>query len=180
MVKTRLPPKFLLAVGLSDTEKLFFSEAVFLLKTFFFVYIGISVQITNLWWMTIGLIITVAAFVLRIPVVRLSIPRSTPVKDVSTMAVMVPKGLAAAALASIPLQQGIAGGELIQSVVFAVVMFSIALTSVFIFLMHKTRLSRSYHLLFSGYALQAEPVRGTEHAAAERPNDSGNQQNDTH
>ncbi len=83
------------------------------------------------------------------------------------MAVMVPKGLAAAALASLPLQQGIPGGDLIQNVVFSVVMCSIILTSILIFLVHRTPVSKFYRRFFSGFGLPA-----TDEAAV-KPNNPG-------
>lgn len=144
-------------VGLNSTEKIFFSETVFLLKTFFFVYIGISIEITNSWWILLGLILTFVVFVLRVPVVRFTISKSTPSEDASIMSVMVPKGLAAAALASIPLQRGIAGGDLIQSVVFAMVLFSILLTSILIFLILNSRFSNLYCRIFSNFGKEVRP-----------------------
>ncbi|APV43431.1 NhaP-type Na+/H+ or K+/H+ antiporter [Dehalogenimonas formicexedens] len=137
---------------LDITEEKFFSEIAFMLKTFFFVYVGISIQITNTHWMLIGLAITLVVFFLRIPIVRLTISKATRAEDASIMSVMVPKGLAAAALASIPLERGIAEGDLIQSVVFAVVLFSILLTSIMIFLIHDPAFSRIYSRLFSNFA----------------------------
>src|SRR3990170_7429303 len=104
------------AITFNETEKLFFSETVFLLKTFFFVYIGLSIQLTDLGLMMLGLFLIVLLLVLRIAVVLLSIPRSTPASDASLMAVMIPKGLGAAVLASVPLQEGVVGGELIQAI----------------------------------------------------------------
>jgi NhaP-type Na+/H+ or K+/H+ antiporter len=136
-------------VSLNETEKLFFSEIVFILKTFFFVYIGISITITNSWWMYIGLMITVAAFIYRVPIVKLVAPKTTPPEDASLMAIMVPKGLAAAALASLALQQGITGGDIIQNVTFAVVLFSIIITSILIFLLYRTPVSGLYRRFFS-------------------------------
>ena len=147
------------SVSLNAMEKLFFSEIVFLLKTFFFVYIGISITINNLSWMTIGLIISFAAFIYRIPIVKLVVPKSIPAEDASLMAVMVPKGLAAAALASLALQQGIAGGEIIQNVTFAVILFSIILTSILTFLLYKTPLSNVYRRFFR------RPVSSTDSSA---------------
>jgi potassium/hydrogen antiporter len=144
-------------VGLNNTEKTFFSETVFLLKTFFFIYIGISIQLTNSWWMVLGMILTLIVFVLRVPVVRFTISKFTPSEDASIMSVMVPKGLAAAALASIPLQRGIAGGDLIQSVVFAIVLFSILLTSILIFLINNTRFANMYCHIFSGFGKAPHP-----------------------
>jgi potassium/hydrogen antiporter len=139
------------SAALNITEENFFSEIVFMLKTFFFVYVGISIQITNSDWMLIGLIITMVVFALRIPVVRVTVSKATLAEDASIMSVMVPKGLAAAALASIPLQRGIPEGDLIQSVVFAVVLFSIILTSILVFLLHNPSFSKVYYLLFTGF-----------------------------
>lgn len=153
--------------SLNITEERFFSEIVFMLKTFFFVYIGISIQLTNVRWMVIGLVITMVVFILRIPIVRLTVPKATLAEDASIMSVMVPKGLAAAALASIPLERGIAEGDLIQSVVFAVVLFSILLTSILIFLIHSPSFSKVYCRLFSSFSrVPAEKTRHPEEPAA--------------
>jgi len=121
-------------IELNETEKVFLSEVVFLLKTFFFVYIGLSIHLKEFWWFYLGFMLTILVFILRFFVVRFSVYRTTPIADASLMAAMVPKGLATAALASIPLQQGILGGEFIQNVAYAVVLFSIVLTSILIFL----------------------------------------------
>jgi potassium/hydrogen antiporter len=135
-------------IALNSTEKLFFSEIVFLLKTFFFIYIGISIQLTNSWWVSFGLLLTFLLFIIRIPVVRFSLQKPTLSEDASLMAAMVPKGLAAAVMASIPLQQEIAGGALIQNVTYAVILFSIILTSLLIFFVQKTKLGKLYQLFF--------------------------------
>ena len=145
-------------ISLNDTEKIFFSEIVFLIKTFFFVYIGISIQLINIWPVSLGLLLTLIVFILRIPVVRFSVNRTISISDASLMAVMVPKGLAAAVLASIPLQQGIIGGELIQNVTYAVVLFSIVLTAVLIFLLGKTKLSKFYEKMFQGFSSSTEEI----------------------
>jgi NhaP-type Na+/H+ or K+/H+ antiporter len=68
------------------------------------------------------------------------------------MAVMAPRGLAAAVLASLPLQQGIAGGDLIQNSTYAVVLFSILFTSVLVFLQDKTFVGAIYRWMFKGFA----------------------------
>jgi len=136
-------------VGLTATERVFFSEVAFLLKTFFFVYLGISLKLMS--WQLIGLalILTLLVFILRIPAVKLTVSKSIPIKDASVMAIMVPKGLAAAVLASIPFQQGLAGGELIQNVTYAVILFSIILTSLLLFFLDKTKLLDFYGWIFS-------------------------------
>jgi len=136
-------------VGLNATEKVFFSEVAFLLKTFFFIYLGISLELISGWFIIVGLILTAVAFVLRIPAVKLSIRQAIAPKDFSVMAVMVPKGLAAVVLASIPLQQGVAGGEIIKNITYGVVLFSIVITSILVLLLEKTRLPDVYAWIFS-------------------------------
>jgi cell volume regulation protein A len=133
-------------VGLNETEKVFFSEVAFLLKTFFFIYLGISLELISNRLIIVGLILTAIAFIIRLPAVRLVNKGMAP-KEASVMAVMVPKGLAAVVLASIPLQQGVAGAEVIKNITYGVVLFSILLTSFLVILLEKTKLSSLYALV---------------------------------
>lgn len=139
---------------LNDTEKQLFSEVVFLLKTFFFIYIGISIKLDQLLPILIGLGIALVLFALRIPIVKLSVNREKEgilVEDKMFMSGIVPKGLAAAVLATIPVQRGIAGGELIQNIVFAVILFSIIFTSILVPVLEKNNaISRFYRKRFDG------------------------------
>ncbi len=137
---------------LNETEKQLFSEVVFLLKTFFFIYIGISIKIGQVEPLLMGLAITVALFAVRILIVKLSVNKekeSLPVEDKMFMSGIVPKGLAAAVLATIPLQVGIPGGEKIQNIVFAVILFSITFTSILVPVLEKNNaFSRFYRRCF--------------------------------
>ena len=154
-------------ISLNDNERAFFSEAVFLLRTFFFVYIGLSVRLQDWHLMALGAGITGALFLARIPIVRISVPRDTPLKDAAFMAAMIPKGLGAAVIASLPAQQGVPGGEIIQSIVFSIILCTTLFTTVLTFLVDKTFLSRVYGWIFrvmglgkakTGATAQAEPA----------------------
>ncbi len=133
---------------LNETEKQLFSEVVFLLKTFFFIYIGISIKLDQFMPILIGFIITLVLFAMRILIVKISAHKeksTLPVEDKMFMSGIVPKGLAAAVLATIPLQKGIASGEMIQNIVFAVILFSILFTSILMPVMEKDNaVSRFY------------------------------------
>jgi potassium/hydrogen antiporter len=146
-------------IALNESEKAFFAEAVFLLRTFFFVYIGISVRFENWGYMLLGASITGALYVARIIIVRLSVPSTTPLKDAAFMAVMIPKGLGAAVLASLPAQQGVEGGDVIQSVVFAIILCSTFLTTFLSFLVDKTLLADAYGWIFKLLGLGKEPPK---------------------
>ena len=133
---------------LNDTEKQLFSEVVFLLKTFFFIYIGISIKLEQFWPILIGFIISVVLFALRILIVKLSFYKEDnplPIEDKVFMSGIVPKGLAAAVLATIPMQMGLPEGEIIQNIVFAVILFSIIFTSILVPVLDKDNaISRFY------------------------------------
>jgi NhaP-type Na+/H+ or K+/H+ antiporter len=135
-----------------ERERDFFSEVVFLLKTFFFVYIGIVLQMAGWWLFAVGAIIALVVLLLRVPIVRFSLEKATPVADASFITIMVPRGIAAAALASIPFQQGIEGGELIQSVVSVIILSTIILTTILVPIVERTKSSKFYSRLFSGFA----------------------------
>lgn len=122
--------------NLNDTERALFSELVLLLKTFFFVYVGMSIQL-NAWKpIVIGLAITVMLFILRIPVVKLAISEKDMIsrKERRYMSAIDPKGLTAAVLATQALAYipDVATGYFIRNIVFSVILFSIIINSILI------------------------------------------------
>lgn len=124
-------------LNLTQTEKSFISEIVFVLKTFFFVYIGISIPFNNIIALSAGLIITIILMIMRLFVSKYTAPSSANGFDKSVIALMIPKGLAAAVLASIPEQMGLPQGDIIKSIVFSTVLFSILACSIMIFVIEK-------------------------------------------
>ena len=142
---------------LNVTEKAFFSELVFILKTLFFVYMGISLHLANWWLILIGLLLTIIIYIVRLPLVRLIVVKSTTVSDASMLAVVIPRGLAAVILASIPFQQGISGGETIQNIAYSIILISIVMTSLLVFLIDKTKLALFYNWIFSNLPHRPPP-----------------------
>ncbi|MGH9610468.1 MAG: cation:proton antiporter, partial [Bryobacteraceae bacterium] len=134
-------------ITLNEPERVFLGEAVFLLKTFFFVYVGVSMQFTSLPIGYIALILTAIIFAIRIPAAWIGLDPSTPVHDAAFVATMTPKGLAAVVLASIPLQRHLADGALLQSLTYWIVFLSIVFTSILSFLIERTPVVRGYCLL---------------------------------
>jgi cell volume regulation protein A len=135
--------------GLTDVEKAFFGEIAFLLKTFFFIYLGISLEMISTELMILAAVFTVIIFLLRLVAVRLTVGGTAPAKDASFIAVMAPRGLTAIVLVAIVCQQEILGGELIKSLTYGVVLFSVVLTSLLVLLSDKTRLSDGLSYLFT-------------------------------
>jgi NhaP-type Na+/H+ or K+/H+ antiporter len=102
---------------------------VFLLKAFFFLYMGLSLRLGEPKPALVGLGLTALVYLVRLPVVMFSLPRSTPDLDRSAVRVLAPKGLAAAALAGLPAAAGLPGGLVIQDVTYAVVLLSVLFSS---------------------------------------------------
>ena len=144
--------------GLTEVEKAFFGEIAFLLKTFFFIYLGISLEMISTNLMIMGAVFTVIVFLLRLVAVRLTVGGTAPAKDTSFIAVMAPRGLTAIVLVAIVCQQEILGGELIKSLTYGIVLFSVVLTSLLVLLSDKTRLSDGLSYLFTvGIKPKPEP-----------------------
>jgi NhaP-type Na+/H+ or K+/H+ antiporter len=145
-------------VELNPTEKVFLAQLVQLLKTFFFIYIGLSIQFSSVDSFIIGGAIVLVLFIIRTILVYFSVPRTIPVWDAGVMAIMIPKGLAAAVLAAIPLQKGVLGGELIETITYAIILFSIVVCSVLVILLERTPVYRLYAAIFKKFGMPEGPA----------------------
>jgi NhaP-type Na+/H+ or K+/H+ antiporter len=134
----------------SDSEMIFFREMAFLLKTFFFVYIGMSILFEDVKALIVGLIFTGVIYIVRLFIAKFSAPKSANVFDKSIISMMTPKGLAAAVLATIPEMAGIPEGTMIKNITYAVVLFSIVVTS-FLYIMNDnfSGLKKFYSVFFN-------------------------------
>jgi NhaP-type Na+/H+ or K+/H+ antiporter len=160
LIRRALP---LSPVSLNHTEKILFSEVGFLLKTFFFVYIGLSINLYDNWLLFVSLVLVGMLMLVRPLVARISISRNTTPRDASIVAVMVPRGLAAAALASLPLNYGLPDGQFMQNIAYGVILFSILLSSMFAFMVDRTPAGYLYRWMFTGFG----SARAVEEAAEE-------------
>jgi len=147
---------------LNEQDLGFFQEAVFLLKTYFFVYLGISVRFGDTQVALVALAMVGAIFVLRLPLTRIVFRAPEyGLRDTAIVSMMAPKGLAAAVLATLPLKAGIEGGEMIRDLAYMVVLISIALTALLVIVLPWAPVQRTYGwMLGKRGAKVAEPPRG--------------------
>jgi NhaP-type Na+/H+ or K+/H+ antiporter len=120
-------------VPLNEMDLTFYREAVFLLKTYFFVYLGISIHFRTMALAQAALVMVALVFLMRLVLTRV-VYRAPDfgLRDSAITSMMVPKGLAAAVLASIPLQFGVPGAETIRDTTYMVVLFSIVLCALLV------------------------------------------------
>ena len=118
---------------LNEVDLIFYREAVFLLKTYFFVYLGISIHFGAIGLASVAVVMVLLVYALRLLLTRVVFrdPAYT-LRDTAVTSMMAPKGLAAAVLAALPLQYGIDGGEVIRDTTYMVVLVSISLTAVLV------------------------------------------------
>ena len=118
---------------LNQTDITFYREAVFLLKTYFFIYLGISIHFGAIQVALVAISMVFLIYALRLLLTRFIFRGSEfDLRDSALTAIMAPKGLAAAVLASLPLQYGVVGGEVIRDVTYMVVLVSITLTALLV------------------------------------------------
>jgi potassium/hydrogen antiporter len=126
----------------------FIGELVFLLKTFFFVFLGISMRPADL-WSPIAFTIVGLLLLVRFVMVRFSLRGmiSSPA-NASIVASLIPKGLAAAVMAAAAAAApNFPKASEVDNLIYAVIFFSIATTALLVFLFEKTAL----HRVFAGW-----------------------------
>ncbi|MDE0119651.1 MAG: cation:proton antiporter [Bdellovibrionales bacterium] len=137
----------------SSDELAILSAVTFLLRTFFFLYLGLLIQIKGMSSVLWAICLTSLIFITRYFSIRTVFKSNTFSKlDAITATAMGPRGLACAVLATLPLQRGLEQGEWIQNLVFAVIPLSILITSLFVSLAEKDWFKKKIHTLFKSYS----------------------------
>lgn len=140
--------------NVTTAESRFLSEIVFILKTFFFVFLGLNMHLTDLWApLALGTVVILA--LVRLVGVRLCLGPLIPDPKTGTLlGVMMPKGLAAAVLAAAALNSsGMPRGEEVNNLLYGVILYSILFTALLIFATERLNLSR----LFAGWLFPIPP-----------------------
>ena len=136
-----------------DSEELGILSAItFLLRTFFFLYLGLLIQIQS--WSSVmwAFLLTGLIFITRYLSIRLTMKTNEISRlDALTATAMGPRGLACAVLATLPLQRGVDGGEWIQNLIFAVIPLSILGTSLLISFSEKSWFKKKMGHFFHVY-----------------------------
>jgi len=150
-----------LAMSLTNVnaaESRFLGELVFILKTFFFVFLGLNMHPSDFWSpLAIG---TVAILVVvRLAGMRVCLGRSVEnAKTGTLLGVMMPKGLAAAVLAAAAqASPGMPRGEEVDNLLYGVILYSILGTAFLVFATERLNFSR----LFAGWLFVESPDRKT-------------------
>jgi cell volume regulation protein A len=100
ILRMKKPPDQVVDAGLKRFE----SEIAFLLRAFFFVYIGLIVTMPSLTTIIVGVALTLTLLLIRLGVVNLATIRSKLIQERGIMSVLLTRGLPSAVLATLTLQ----------------------------------------------------------------------------
>ena len=114
----------------TEVSKVMQDQMTFLIKSFFFVLIGLMFP-TSPRLMALGALGAVVLLLFRIPAVKLSTMKlGLTQKQTRLLIVAMPRGLASGVLSTLPVEYGIAGTENLSPAVFALIVTSILLFAV--------------------------------------------------
>ena len=138
----------------TSIEKTLFSEVIFLVKTFFFIFLGISIQFGNFKIMIMGAILTAIIYSCRLILCRFLVTKNTHVSEAAMISFMIPKGLAAAVLAEVPMHMGLHQEAIsifteIRAIIYIVILLSILLTAILIYGQESGITQKTYERFFS-------------------------------
>ena len=136
----------------TDSEMSLLQAISSLLRTLFFIYLGIMMNIASVDVFLWAALLTFFIFVTRYFSVRAVFsPSKFPFSDALISFGMGPRGLACAVLATLPLHKGVADGLFIQNVIFYIILLSIIITSLFVIFGEVSFFRRIFSNLFKKY-----------------------------
>ncbi|HUU47322.1 MAG TPA: cation:proton antiporter [Nitrosopumilaceae archaeon] len=106
------------------------NQLTFLVRSFFFVFVGLMASIGRFEYVILGVGITIAIYFGRLIVSKITLTKRFSLLDRSVTYSMIPRGLAAAVLATIPLTLGLPNAEVYPQIVFFIILTSVIITTI--------------------------------------------------
>jgi len=136
------------AVSMTGNEKDFFIEIEFAFKTLFFVFMGTTLYLKDIYYITLGVILAALKFLARVPVVNYALSKNIDRRDCAAAFAMAPNGLVSAVLCAVVVRQyGNRGG--IADVVYSVIFFTVIMSSSLSFIIEKGWFDKTADKFFS-------------------------------
>jgi len=106
------------------------TQVTFLVRAFFFVFVGLLASFAQLEYVIFGVIAAIAIYIGRIIITKSVLVRGFSKLDKRVTSVMIPRGLAAAVLATFPLSMGLPNAEAYPQIIFFVIFTSVLITTI--------------------------------------------------
>lgn len=122
--------KFESTISIDESVRGFHSQISFLIRSFFFVFTGLLFSFSSFTMVLFGLLLAFVFLGTRFFAVKLSFFKSSSKDSENLMTIMLPRGLAAAVLASLPFTSGVPGSQVFPEIVFIVIFATIIICTV--------------------------------------------------
>lgn len=113
-----------------SSDNSFHEQLTFLVRSFFFVFIGLLASFGRLEYMIFGVAMAIIIYLSRIGITKISLTKRFSVFDKKVTSAMIPRGLAAAVLSTLPLTLGLPHADAYPQVVFIIIMSSVIITTI--------------------------------------------------
>lgn len=112
------------------TEDSFHDQLTFLVRTFFFVFVGLLANFGQVGFLIFGIMMAIVIYFGRTAITKISLTKRFTVFDKKVVSVMIPRGLAAAVLATIPLTLGFKNADAYPQIVFVIIISTVIVTTI--------------------------------------------------
>ncbi len=112
------------------TDDTMHSQLTFLVRSFFFVFVGLLASFGRIEYFVFGVLAVILIYVGRIFVTKVTLTKRFSLLDKKVTTVMIPRGLAAAVLATFPLTLGLPNAEAYPQIAFFIIMMSVIITTI--------------------------------------------------
>jgi len=106
------------------------NQVTFLVRAFFFVFVGLLASFAQLEYVIFGIVAAIGIYIGRIIITKSVLVRGFSKLDKKVTSVMIPRGLAAAVLATFPLSMGLPNAEAYPQIIFFVIFTSVLITTI--------------------------------------------------
>jgi cell volume regulation protein A len=106
------------------------NQLTFLVRSFFFVFVGLMATFGQIEYVIFGIVITIAVYVGRRGIVKAVLTKRFSKLDKTVTNSMIPRGLAAAVLATYPITMGLPNAEAYPQIIFFIILSSVIITTI--------------------------------------------------
>ena len=113
-----------------ETDDPTHNQLTFLVRSFFFVFVGLMASFGQIEYLIFGILITVVVYFGRIFVGKITLTKRFSLLDRAVTNSMIPRGLAAAVLATYPITLGLPNAEAYPQIIFFIILSSVIITTI--------------------------------------------------
>jgi len=106
------------------------NQLTFLVRSFFFVFVGLMASFGKIEYVVFGILVTVAVYFGRSFIGKITLTKRFSKLDRSVTNSMIPRGLAAAVLATYPVTMGLSNAEAYTEIIFFIILSSVIITTI--------------------------------------------------